>query len=180
MTDERRDKEQGATRPQAPIVTIARQGRFLDVQPSVTDAESHLARHQEEEEPSHQSLPTTLPLDACDYYDGVARPSQPVVHDDGTASLELAPGAPQPERLRARVNQLLLWALESYDLASLVEMSAAGKSEGELDERELKRLLTPPADESFPRFLDELDQRFNPWANHLAGRLHNLWHALGG
>jgi hypothetical protein len=178
MTDDRRDEEQQETRPQAPVVIIGRQARFLDVQRSVDEAEGHLARHQEG--PSHECLPRALPLDACDYYDGVVRQLQPVVHDDGTVTLELAPGDPHPERLRARVNELLLWALETYDLASLVAMSTVG--EDKIDERELKDLLTPPADESFPRFLDALDQRFNPQVNinHLAGRLHNLWHALGG
>ena len=155
---------QGAIRPQSPVIVIGRTRRFLDVRPTIEDAEQHVAV-------DHADV--AIGLDACDFYDGIARPLKPVLREDGTVSFELVPREPKPDELRRRVNDLLRWALQSHDPATLYGESA-------LEDGDLEPL---PSEYSFARFLDTLDRRFNGdtgGPRHVGGRLHNFWHAVLG
>lgn len=149
------------TRPQAPVLVLGRQTRFLDVQPTVRQAEEHLAR---------DAWTGAVRIDACDYYDGVARPLVPVIGEDGSLALELTGGEARPEEVRGRVNGLMASARQTYDPDRLPP-----------DAQVEPGALEPLGDHaSFPRFLDALDRRFNAasTARHVAGRLHNFWHAI--
>lgn len=149
------------TRPQAPVLVIGRDNRFLDVQHTVEHAEEHLTR---------EAQSGVLRLDACDFFDGVARPLHPVITEDGALTLELADGDARPEDVRDRVTGLLEAARESYDPDRL-------PPNAQIDVEALDPIGDDP---SFPRFLDALDRRFNDDGpqRHVAGRLHNFWHAV--
>ena len=150
--------------PQAPVLVVGRHGPFLDVQPTLHAAVDHLAR---------EHLSGDMQLDACDYFDGLARPLQPVLDDDGALSLVLAQGDPQPDVLRDRVNRLLGSTLQTY-------VSSTLPFDSQVEEAALEPI---PEAYTFARFVDELDARFNRpplQPRHVAGRLHNFWHALGG
>jgi hypothetical protein len=154
----------GEAAVQAPVVVVGRDLRFLDVQPTVQQAEHHLALEHAD---------GAVTLDSCVYFDGIARPLRPVLGPGGL-TLEVA-GAPEPVRLRERVNAVLAAAYEAYPPDGL-------DPDEHVDHEELEPLSEAY---SFPRFLDELDRRFNArrrpvGPDHVGGRLHNFWHAIAG
>lgn len=160
MLDELTRPTSGVSQPQAPVLVIGRHTRFLDVQPTVRQAEEHLAQ---------EARAGVLRLDACDFYDGVARPLAVIITDQDTIRLELAGGEARPETLRVRVNGLLDLARETYDPDGLPPDAQVGPD----------ALAALSDDCSFPRFIDTLDRRFNEdRTRHVAGRLHNFWHAI--
>ena len=153
-----------AARPQPPIVVIGRTCRFLDVRPTVDDAEQHVAVDHAD---------AAIGLDESDYFDGIARPLRPILGVDGAVSFELVPREPNPDELRRLVNDALRWALQAYDPATL-------HGEIAVEHGDLEPL---PDEYSFARFLDTLDRRFNGdpcGRRHVGGRLHNFWHAVLG
>jgi hypothetical protein len=114
-------------RPVPPVLMLGRRSPYLYAEPTVEQAEAHLAWHAARSESFRQHARD------YDYFDGDFRPLRLVISAGATATLGLAGTTPQPHQVRGGLRRVLDWMellLLGHDL--LVAADDARETAGKL------------------------------------------------